>query len=126
MKIIETTKLKNEFKNINTTNYANSYRKKLNYNEMINDSKNLLNFLHFASANQLIYEYNNINQNNNINNFSKNINNDNNNPIEDNDLNENEILDKPKNKKYPKFIQNKDDTHYYFIDIIIKNGNSQK
>ena len=44
-------KLKNEFKNINITKYENSYRKKRNYNEMINDSKNLLTFLHFASAN---------------------------------------------------------------------------
>ena len=25
-------------------------------------------------------------------------------------------FNKSKNKKYPKFIQNKDDTHYYFID----------
>ena len=103
--ISETTKLKNEFKNINIANFTNPYRKKHNYNEMINDSKNLL-----------IKEYNNINQNNNINSFNKNFNNDNNIQIEDNDLNENEISNKTKNKKYPKFIQNKVDTHYYFID----------
>ena len=59
------------------TNYTNPNRKKRNYNEMLNNSKNLL-----------IKEFNNINQNNNINSFNKNFNNDNNNQLEDNDLNE--------------------------------------
>ena len=31
-------------------------------------------------------------------------------------INENEIIIKPKNKNYPKFILTKEDTHYYFID----------
>ena len=68
------------------------------------------------SENILINENNNINQNNNLNKFNKNINNENNIALEDNLLNGNEILNKPKNKKYPKLKQNKDDTHYYFID----------
>ena len=103
--ISEKIKLKNDFKNININNYSNPYRKKRNYIQMIKDSENIL-----------INENNNINQNNNLNKFNKNINNENNIALEDNLLNGNEILNKPKNKKYPKLKQNKDDTHYYFID----------
>ena len=61
--------------------YANPYKKKRNYIQMIKDSENIL-----------INENNIINQNNDLNKSNKNINNENNIALEDKHLHENDIF----------------------------------